>query len=654
MSSRPAEEGGVLSFTFLDVLTCTMGTLVLLLVVFGERAKQALVAEARARREAVAATAADPPIDAAAGTPEQLAALERRQAELDEARARAAEMLRDEQDRVTHLEDHERRLEHQLAELHFTLERLEEAEKQQRVDQETAKRELARLTELISDAEKQIDDLRKNGTKQRSYAIVPYKGANGTTRRPIYIECTADAVTIQPEGIRLAAADFDGPIRSGNPLAAAVRAAREELNARAIAVGGDAAELPDPYPLLIVRPGGATAYAVALSAISAWDADFGYEFVEADWKLEFPAIDPKLGQVMTHAVDQARQRQALLAKVAPRRYGSRLVRGGSGPGGGGLGEGDGESDGFETLAYGGGDRIGGQSANGSLADGEGLAASNSGSRTASAGMGEFQRGGQGSGSGGSGGAGGAGGASTGGTFAEEFAGAPAGGTSSSSGAAGGSPGGSPPGTTAQAGGATGGAAGSSAIASAPGGQPGANSPSSTGASAPPPVDVHAAGTLASTDAPATGPAGDQANASGATSQPSGPRSMAETRGSNWANLAATQRASAVTRPIRVVVGVDEMKFMPEGGGDPAEAESVSFHQSTDKVMDGLAANVQKRIDEWGLAGRSMYWRPTLVLQVAPGAERQAERIVELLEDSGVDARLPDGAPRVAEGPLHAR
>ena len=59
--------------------------------------------------------------------------------------------------------------------------------------------------------------------------MVPYDGPNRTRRRPIYIECTADRVIIQPEGIVLSAADFGGPTGPGNPLASAVRAARDHL-----------------------------------------------------------------------------------------------------------------------------------------------------------------------------------------------------------------------------------------------------------------------------------------------------------------------------------------------------------------------------------------------------------------------------------------
>ena len=42
----------------------------------------------------------------------------------------------------------------------------------------------------------------KLAKRPTSYAIVPYDGPNGTHRRPIYIECTAQGVILQPEGDR--------------------------------------------------------------------------------------------------------------------------------------------------------------------------------------------------------------------------------------------------------------------------------------------------------------------------------------------------------------------------------------------------------------------------------------------------------------------
>jgi TolA-binding protein len=342
---RGDSQGGVLSFTYLDVLVCTMGSLVLMLVMFAERAKKVALVEACKSQPTAEATEAPQPADPDALT-QRLAEVRRQQAELERARAQAQQRLHDEQQRLSHLEEHQRRLEHELAKLHLTLKQLEASEQQQVVDQDQAEKELERLRQLIKDTEARLVKMREEGAGERSYAIVPYKGPNGTFRRPVYVECTREAIILQPEGIRLSADDFSRPLVSGNPLAAAIRAAQEELNARARTAGG--AELPDPYPLFIVRPDGIKAYEVALAATRTWDSDYGYEFVDADWKLAYPDADPRLAQVMTHAIDTARQRQRLLAMAAPSRYGTRLTGtggpgGGRGPGPGGYGGGHGGS-----------------------------------------------------------------------------------------------------------------------------------------------------------------------------------------------------------------------------------------------------------------------------------------------------------------------
>jgi hypothetical protein len=133
-------------------------------------------------------------------------------------------------------------------------------------------------------------------------------------------------------------------------------------------------------------------------------------------------------------------------------------------------------------------------------------------------------------------------------------------------------------------------------------------------------------------------------------------SVAASRGINWANAEASRRASAVTRPIRVEVTADQLAIFDAsaaGGPRPADATVVTFQQPVDQVMDQLAAAVQEHITDWGLAGSGMYWRPMLVVSVSPGAERQAARLAELLENSGVDVRLPTTAARPATGRGHA-
>jgi hypothetical protein len=655
-SRRGDSQGGVLSFTYLDVLVCTMGSLVLMLVMFSEKAKRAALAEAEKRDPpaavATAAIEATPPADADK-LARQLSDLRRRQANLEQARAQAQEQLRDEQQRLSHLEEHQRRLEHDLAKLHITLKQLESTEEQQVVDQDQAEKELERLRQLIKDTEARLADMREEDAGQRSYAIVPYKGPNGTFRRPVYVECTREAIIVQPEGIRLTADDFGMPLGSGNPLAAAIRAAQEELNARARA--GGATDLPDPYPLFIVRPDGIKAYEVALAATRTWDSDYGYEFVDADWKLTFPEADPRLAQIMTHAIDTARERQRLLAMAAPSRYGTRLTGAagpgpGRGPGGGGSGAGGygatvqqaGAFDDRGSNPSGGGD-------SGTFA--ENVAASPAMTGNSMAGGDRYSQTGAGSTAAGAG------------SFAGETA--PDVGAAGVEGGAAASP---TPGATAVAG-APGAPASGNAPGSSTGSRPtqspsgfdtaGAGYSSTTGTPSPGQFDPHAPPAPANnvsvqrSVAMAGGRQVDETNNAGAAANVDDADSAARTRGVNWANKAANRRASPINRPIHLIVRPDQLTLIDTNAvPDPAalQGKVVSFHQPGEKVLDQLAAAIREQTRDWGLAGHGMYWRPTLVFQVAPGAERHAQRLAALMEDSGVDVKLPAAVtPRSAEG-----
>ncbi len=182
--------------------------------------------------------------------------------------------------------------------------------------------ELQRISAAIATALARLDEARKAAAQcAPAYSVVPYEGPNRTRRRPIYIECTGDRVVIQPEGIELNAADFDGPMGPGHPLASAVRAVRDHLVAQSADPKSPDAE---PYPLFLVRPDGIEAYYAARAAMLSWGADFGYQTIDQDWKLEFPPADPQLAKIEREAVAQARERTQWLAQLNPGRY-----RGGS-------------------------------------------------------------------------------------------------------------------------------------------------------------------------------------------------------------------------------------------------------------------------------------------------------------------------------------
>ncbi len=55
--------------------------------------------------------------------------------------------------------------------------------------------------------------------------------------------------------------------------------------------------------------------------MASWNAEFGYELISADGKLEFPAApEPRLVEMERRAVDEARQRLQWLAQVSPEAF----------------------------------------------------------------------------------------------------------------------------------------------------------------------------------------------------------------------------------------------------------------------------------------------------------------------------------------------
>ncbi len=89
-----------------------------------------------------------------------------------------------------------------------------------------------------------------------------------------------------------------------------------------------------------------------------------------------------------------------------------------------------------------------------------------------------------------------------------------------------------------------------------------------------------------------------------------------------------------------------MILVPTGNarrGLEATGQEISLDQPIHDISDNFAAAVRDRIEEWGLAGSGMYWRPVLELNVEPDATMTATRIVHLLKNSGVEVRLPETA-----------
>jgi hypothetical protein len=309
--SPPKSTANVALFPFLAVLLCTMGALILLLVVIARQAQQQ------------AAALAAGPSDQQKAAQETLEDLEWTAARLRESRDKTSAQLAEERMKLSHIEDHTRRLRDQLAELASAADKLQQNDQLDQKGRDLKRDELAKLNAKVAKAKSDLENaLAANKGTTEAYAIIPFAGKNGTRRRPIYIECRADAIILQPEGIVLSEEDFTLAASPANPLAASLRAAREYLTRKSRY--GDNTD--EPYPLLLVRPNGIGAYWAAREAMLSWGDEFGYELIDEDWKLDFPPSDVGLESCLKLAINESRRQQARLVQQAPRLY-----RGGTGP-----------------------------------------------------------------------------------------------------------------------------------------------------------------------------------------------------------------------------------------------------------------------------------------------------------------------------------
>ncbi|HWB14214.1 MAG TPA: hypothetical protein VG826_33615 [Pirellulales bacterium] len=305
-STANQQAAGVSLFPFLAVLLCTMGAMIVVLVVIARHTRVKVAEEARRAASA----------DAGGELTAKREEFQWRIDELKKSREATEKTLADKRTELSHLEEHARRLKDQLEEAVSAREHFSELAAGDARENEDLKKRLARLHIDADRTRTEIEELkRKGGGQGESYAIIPYHGPNETHRRPIYIECRGDAIVLQPEGVVLTGEDFTVDLGPSNPLVSVLRAATDYHNRAALAGRGAGGT---PYPLFIIRPDGIETWFVARMAVGSWGSDFGYELVGQDWKFDFPPADPRLTVAMQQAVAEAKARQEMLAKVAPR------------------------------------------------------------------------------------------------------------------------------------------------------------------------------------------------------------------------------------------------------------------------------------------------------------------------------------------------
>ncbi len=659
--SRCRKSPTISLFPFLAVLICTMGALVPLLLAIARQARLQAFQEATVK-------AAQRQVDVQ--SEQELA--EWRIGELKTSRKQAEEQLTQARLALGHVENHARRLREQGDQLQATLENLNKTGTQTGRQRAELEGELKQVRSQISQAEKQFAAAQQEAAgRPRSYAVIPYQGPHGTYRQPIYVECRADAIVLQPDGIALVEADFDEPLEAGNPLDRALRAAREVLLAQK-RIKGDGSD--EPYPLLLVRPNGIPAYYVARTALKSWRSAVGYELVGKDWELEFPRADPEVGRAVRGVVAEAREqrrRQAVLVAMlanAKSPAGYRAAFGSGLMGGQGAGGAPGSPGPSGAMAGASAGRSGGAMATGK-SGGAGSGGS-SGSQLAGgiasgslAGSGSPSASGFGAGSGNASSAGPSAkaasrpdGAAKGpslspdGTMATAIFGelkparrdsrvtyraAPGGGliqeiepddssTPSSSLRRGGfSSGGrhgngsAPPGGVARAAGASsqGASAGEASAASGPGAKA-----ASQGVALRPGEWI-----------PQEAKSPPQPEAK---ERPDGKsKRLADSRGDNWGLPNAARGSVGITRPIRVRCSSNRLELLPDDAEEDRKA--IPLGERTEDSVDDFVSAVWEHMKTWGIAGRGMYWRPILRIEVTPDAEFRYAELKALLDNSGL-------------------
>ena len=109
--------------------------------------------------------------------------------------------------------------------------------------------------------------------------------------------------------------------------------------------------------------------------------------------------------------------------------------------------------------------------------------------------------------------------------------------------------------------------------------------------------------------------------------------LASIRGRDWGLPDASAGLTPVTRPIHVDCYGDRLVIVPEKGLAPKS--TIPLSGDTESAVDEFVSAIWKHMDRWGIAGRNMYWRPTLQIHVGPGGQTRCAELSRLLERSGL-------------------
>jgi hypothetical protein len=628
--SRRGNDYAPSTFPFLAVLLCVIGALVLLLVIN--------VTNSRASARNQVQSELTEAIEEAKERSDYLVSISE---ELQARRQQVGKQIELRRSELARAEDHIERLEKDLLEAQARLEKLEDMQE----SSELKANDPARIQELKDQIEAQMlrlaEAIAERKDQTPAFSIIPYEGANRTTRRPVYLECTAQGVVIQPEGVLVSIEDLGPPHGPGNPLDAALRVLRNAYQSRDAIYG---ITIP-PYPLLLVRPEGIASYALARSAMSGWDDQFGYELIDAQMELAFPDGIPELKTDLVRALGVAKDRQRALVAALPAKYSRNpfatkteetwdsidadLARGANRSESIARGSQVGKDSGieqdrrWEMIEQLPASSLGRSDSNGSssrlMPAGKELGSGGSGvgstveAETSTA-QGDGSRGDR-SGSEGTGAEGsGADGTQGGGSQVEGSMSPTSGGERSSSNR-----------FSASSSGSSG---GSASLEQSP------EDEQMQRAMQEQAIKQQAGESLPGSRVSSASSASAGESKKKTSGADSDLKPISLTAGKDWATSRMDNRSTPVSRPIRIIVLQDRWLMCSEGQDWKYDAE-ISLEQGPQAASAELQESIRDRVESWGLSLPGGYWVPSLSVQAAADAEQSLLRMQRLLEGSGV-------------------
>lgn len=346
---RNTAATGVSLFPFLDVLICTMGSLILLLIVVTKKVQPAIAEKARQAAIAVkleqAATEVSNEVPVTEVITTTVADSPPDDNSLNEWRTQIETLASERDLKQTQLTALERKLlvaqaatkqtQEQAASKHERLLTIREKQQQTAAERMRLVAEATTVRDELMAAEQRLVDAKEHQKTARSkFAFVPFDGRTGTTRRPILIECTEKFIRFVPEDIRLTSEELNGFTTGFNPL---LNASRELIHFWNVydRVHADEAELEEttnkellnfgssgkePYVLLLVRPNGAMSFLIAKNLLAKLKIPHGYELLDDGMELEFSEPNPDAQKVCQQAIEQTlSEREKVMQLVAGNR-----------------------------------------------------------------------------------------------------------------------------------------------------------------------------------------------------------------------------------------------------------------------------------------------------------------------------------------------